>query len=69
MQVVVCKDPEEGARIVTEKILSALEGRPELVLGLAPGSTPIGVYQQLIEAHKDDGVDFSAVRTLSLIHI
>ena len=66
MQVVVCKDPEEGARIVTEKILSALEDRPELVLGLATGSTPIGVYQQLIEAHKDDGVDFSAVRTFNL---
>ena len=45
MQVFVCKDPEEGARIVTEKILSALEDRPELVLGLATGSTPIGVYQ------------------------
>lgn len=66
MQVFVCKDPEEGARIVTEKILSALEDRPELVLGLATGSTPIGVYQQLIEAHKDDGVDFSAVRTFNL---
>ena len=66
MQVVVCKDPEEGARIVTEKILSALESRPELVLGLATGSTPIGVYQHLIEAHKDDGVDFSSVRTFNL---
>ena len=66
MQVFVCKDPEEGARIVTEKILSALEDRPELVLGLATGSTPIGVYQQLIEAHKDDGVDFSSVRTFNL---
>ena len=66
MQVVVCKDPEEGARIVTEKILSALEDRPELVLGLATGSTPIGVYQYLIEAHKDDGVDFSSVRTFNL---
>ena len=66
MQVVVCKDPEEGAPIVTEKILSALEDRPELVLGLATGSTPIGVYQHLIEAHKDDGVDFSSVRTFNL---
>lgn len=66
MQVFVCKDSEEGARIVTEKILSALEDRPELVLGLATGSTPIGVYQYLIEAHKDDGVDFSSVRTFNL---
>ena len=66
MKVVVCKDSQEGARIVTEEILSALERRPELVLGLATGSTPIGVYQLLKEAHKESGIDFSSVRTFNL---
>ena len=66
MQVVVCKDAEEGTGIVAEEILGALESKPDLVLGLATGSTPIGVYQQLSLAHNEGGVDFSAVRTFNL---
>jgi len=66
MQVVVCKNASEGAEIVTEEILSALSKKPELVLGLATGSTPIEVYERLICAHKEDGVDFSSVQTFNL---
>ena len=44
MHVVVCKDAEEGTGIDAEEILGALESKPDLVLGLATGSTPIGGY-------------------------
>ena len=66
MQVVVCKDACEGAEIVTREILNALSRKPGLVLGLATGSTPIGVYERLITAHREDGVDFSSVQTFNL---
>ena len=66
MQVVVCKDAAEGAEIVTREILKALSGKPGLVLGLATGSTPIGVYERLVTAHREDGVDFSSVKTFNL---
>ena len=36
------------------------------VLGLATGSTPIGVYRELIRLHREDGLDFSKVVTFNL---
>jgi glucosamine-6-phosphate deaminase len=66
MRVIVCRDPDESADLVTGEILAALTRKPDLVLGLATGSTPIGVYQRLVRAHQEDGVDFSNVRTFNL---
>lgn len=40
-------------------------GRPT-VLGLATGSTPIGLYRELIRLHKEEGLDFSRVITFNL---
>ena len=37
-----------------------------LVLGLATGSTPVGMYQQLIEWHKKGNFDFSKIATVNL---
>ncbi len=66
MKVIVCASPEESAELVATEILRELEKKPDLVLGLATGSTPIGVYERLIRAHQEDGVDFSQVRTFNL---
>ncbi|MEW4526997.1 glucosamine-6-phosphate deaminase [Maioricimonas sp. JC845] len=41
------------------------EGR-QAVLGLPTGSTPIGVYRELIRMHQDEGLDFSNVVTFNL---
>lgn len=38
----------------------------KFVLGLPSGSTPIGVYQELIRMHREEGLDFSGVETFSL---
>ena len=38
------------------------EGRPA-VLGLATGSTPIGIYRELIRLHREEGLDFTNVVT------
>ena len=40
-------------------------GRPT-VLGLATGSTPVGLYRELIRLHKEAGLDFSRVVTFNL---
>ncbi len=40
--------------------------KPNCVLGLATGSTPIGMYQQLIEWYKKGDLDFSQVHTVNL---
>ena len=55
----ICK---EGAQIVADR----LRKKPNLVLGLATGSTPVGMYKELIRLHKEDGLDFSRVITFNL---
>ena len=40
--------------------------KPDCVLGLATGSTPVGLYKQLIEWYRNGDLDFSGVRTVNL---
>lgn len=52
----------EAANIVSAQIIM----KPDCVLGLATGSTPIGLYKQLIEWYQKGDLDFSEVRTVNL---
>ncbi len=66
----VMPDHDSIAREVAGRIASlirrrASEGRPA-VLGLATGSTPVGVYRELIRLHREEGLDFSGVITFNL---
>ena len=67
---VVIADYDEIARIVARRIREVIlqrrrEGRTP-VLGLATGSTPIGVYRELIRMHREEGLDFQDVVTFNL---
>ncbi len=53
---------KKAANIMAAQIIS----KPDAVLGLATGSTPIGAYNQLIEMCKKGDIDFSEVRTVNL---
>ncbi len=55
----ICK---EGARIVAELVRK----KPDCVLGFATGSSPLGLYQELIRMHREEGLDFSKVTTFNL---
>ena len=59
MNILVCETPEAAGELVANEILAAIRRKPELVLGLATGSTPIGIYARLVRAHRDRQVDFS----------
>lgn len=52
----------EAANIISAQIIL----KPDCVLGLATGSTPIGLYKQLIEWYQKGDLDFSEVRTVNL---
>lgn len=66
MLVIVKEDydamSKEAAKIVADRI----RRKPNLVLGLATGSTPLGLYKELIRMHKEEGLDFSKVVTFNL---
>ena len=52
----------DPARVVADLI----NIKPNAVLGLATGSTPVGLYRALGRLHKNEGLDFSQVATFSL---
>ena len=56
------KMSRQAANIISAQVIS----KPNCVLGLATGSTPVGAYRQLIEWHKKGDLDFSEVRTVNL---
>lgn len=66
MRVVLCKDPDEAADRVAAEILESLGRKADLVLGLATGSTPIGVYRRLARARAEQGARFREIRTFNL---
>ncbi len=67
---IIIDEHEAMARVVAGRIATlmrerAAAGRP-IVLGLATGSTPIGVYRELIRLHRDEGLSFRHVVSFNL---
>ncbi len=67
---VIVNDHEALARLVAGRIAALMRERAAaerpLVLGLATGSTPIGVYRELIRLHRDEQLSFGHVVTFNL---
>ncbi len=66
MLVVVHEDYDALSKKGAEIIASRMRQKPNLVLGLATGSTPLGLYRELIRLYKNDGLDFSKIVTFNL---
>jgi glucosamine-6-phosphate deaminase len=66
MLVILKRDDEEISRQAAQLIASAVHRKPALVLGLATGSTMVGVYRHLVALHKQGTLDFSRVVTFNL---
>ena len=66
MRVMVCKDYNEMSEKAARIVAGQINLKPDCVLGLATGSTPIGMYDKLIELCKSGEVDFSEVTTFNL---
>ena len=68
--VLVFATPAELARQAARRIRTLVEARAAAgataVLGLPTGSTPIGVYQELVRLHRDEGLSFANVVTFNL---
>ena len=66
MRVILCENYEEMSKQASKLVASQLILKPDSVLGLATGSTPIGLYDNLIEMNKKGEIDFSGVTTFNL---
>jgi len=64
---VLIKSNYEEMSICAARIIAALvREKPNAVLGLATGSTPIGTYRELVRMHREEGLDFSGITTFNL---
>lgn len=66
MDVIIKKNYDDMSKEAAKIIADAIYNKPDLVLGLATGSTPLGTYKELIRLHKEAGLDFSQVTTFNL---
>ncbi|MDO5015366.1 MAG: glucosamine-6-phosphate deaminase [Clostridia bacterium] len=66
MKIYIKKDYEQLSEKAATIIAELVKEKPNCVLGLATGSTPIGTYKRLIQMHKNEGLDFSQVKTFNL---
>lgn len=66
MEVIIQPDPVTASRLAARRIARLIRNKPQAVLGLATGSTPLLVYKELIRMHKQEGLEFSQVRTFNL---
>ncbi len=66
MKIIKAKSYQDLSRKAANLISAQVILKPECVLGLATGSTPIGTYRQLVEWYQKDDVDFSRVTTFNL---
>jgi len=66
----ILDDPDDLGRLVARRIAEVVRAKAaagdRAVLGLATGSTPIGVYRELIRMHREDGLSFADVLTFNL---
>jgi glucosamine-6-phosphate deaminase len=70
IRTIVVDDHQHIARLVANRIATLITEKQaageRTVLGLATGSTPIGVYRELIRMHRDEGLSFRGVVTFNL---
>ena len=66
MKIISTKDYDRMSRQAANIISAQVILKPNSVLGLATGSSPIGTYKQLIEWYKKGDLDFRQVRSVNL---
>jgi len=66
MDVLIRSNYEEMSICAARIVAALVREKPNAVLGLATGSTPIGTYRELVRMHREEGLDFSGVTTFNL---
>lgn len=66
MKVIVTENYEEMSRKAFEVMAEVVKDNPRAVLGLATGSTPLGLYRNMIEDHEKNGTSYREIKTVNL---
>ena len=66
MKVIITKNYEEMSEKAYEIVRDVIKANPNAVLGLATGSSPIGLYDDLVKAYERGEISFKNIRTVNL---
>lgn len=66
MEIIIQPSAEAASLIAARHVARLVRDKPNAVLGLATGSTPLAMYQELVRMHREQGLDFSGVTTFNL---
>jgi len=66
INMITVKTIEEMGRAAASVIEQEIRNKPDIVLGLATGSSPVSLYKELIRLNREEGLDFANVRTVNL---
>ncbi|MDN3496308.1 glucosamine-6-phosphate deaminase [Planococcus sp. APC 4015] len=65
-EVLIVRNQQEAGEIVARAIADLVSAKPDAVLGLATGSTPLAVYEVLARIVEEEGIDVTSVRGFAL---
>jgi len=66
VEVIIQRDYQQMSKVAARIVAEVLNTKPNAVLGMATGSTPLGLYQELVRLHKEEQLDFARVTTFNL---
>jgi len=66
MEIIILPSEQAVAKRSADLVESQIRAFPDTVLGLATGSSPLGLYRELIHRHREHGLCFQQVRTCNL---
>lgn len=65
-KIIKVKDYEEMSDKAFDVVKEVVDANPKCVLGLATGSSPVGLYQRMIKDHQENGTSYADVTTFNL---
>lgn len=66
MLVTITDDYDALSKAAAQQVASLIRRKPDSVIGFATGSTPVGLYKELIRLHENEGLDFSKITCFNL---
>ncbi len=66
MEIIIHDNYGDISKAAAQLVAHELNAKPNAVLGLATGGTPLALYRELVQMHREEGLDFSQVTTFNL---
>lgn len=66
MKVIITKNYAELSKEAFKIMVDVIKNKPNACLGLATGTTPLGLYQELIKDHQENKTSYKKIRTVNL---